>query len=142
MRLMKHDVNLARAVFWEMKNRLPRCLTTIQWESSFISVYSRDNPNLMFNLCGFEVRILPKARALQEGFSVGEGVWRLQDEQTKEVTAHAFLRVDDDSMKRFENRIRQILMASGSTTFTKISNKWNTTLIGLVTYFREAIVHT
>ena len=33
-------------------------------------------------------------------------------------------------------------MASGSTTFTKISNKWNTTLIGLMTYFREAVVHT
>jgi len=28
-------------------------------------------------------------------------------------------------------------MASGSTTFTKIANKWNTSLIGLMTYFRE-----
>lgn len=33
-------------------------------------------------------------------------------------------------------------MASGSTTFTKVSNKWNTTLIGLMTYYREAVVHT
>ena len=33
-------------------------------------------------------------------------------------------------------------MASGSTTFTKIANKWNTTLIGLMTYYREAAVHT
>lgn len=33
-------------------------------------------------------------------------------------------------------------MASGSATFTKIVNKWNTSLIGLVTYFREAIVNT
>jgi len=33
-------------------------------------------------------------------------------------------------------------MASGSTTFTKISNKWNTTLIGLITYYREAIVNS
>ena len=41
MRLMKHDVNLGRAVFWEIKNRLPRCLTTINWESSFVSVYSK-----------------------------------------------------------------------------------------------------
>jgi len=45
-------------------------------------------------------------------------------------------------MKKFENRIRQILMSSGSTTFTKIANKWNTTLIGLMTYFREAVIHT
>jgi len=50
--------------------------------------------------------------------------------------------VDDEGLKRFENRVRQILMASGSTTFTKIANKWNTTLIGLMTYFREASVHT
>ena len=27
MRLMKHDVNLGRAVFWDMKNRLPRYIT-------------------------------------------------------------------------------------------------------------------
>jgi len=61
MRLMKHDVNLGRAVFWEIKNKLPRALTTIEWESSFVSVYSKDNPNLLFNMCGFEVRILPKS---------------------------------------------------------------------------------
>jgi pre-mRNA-processing factor 8 len=46
MRLMKSDVNLGRAIFWEIKNRLPRCLTTITWEHSFCSVYSKDNPNL------------------------------------------------------------------------------------------------
>lgn len=33
-------------------------------------------------------------------------------------------------------------MSSGSTTFTKIANKWNTTLIGLMTYYREASIHT
>lgn len=26
-----------------------------------MSVYSKDNPNLLFNLCGMEVRILPKS---------------------------------------------------------------------------------
>ena len=54
----------------------------------------------------------------------------------------AFLRVDDEALKQFENRIRQVLMSSGSTTFTKIANKWNTALIGLMTYYREATVHT
>ena len=33
-------------------------------------------------------------------------------------------------------------MASGSTTFTKIANKWNTTLISLMTYYREASIYT
>ena len=54
----------------------------------------------------------------------------------------AFLRVDDEALKAFENRIRQVLMSSGSTTFTKIANTWNTALIGLVTYYREAVIHT
>ena len=35
-----------------------------------------------------------------------------------------------------------ILMASGTTTFTKIVNKWNTALIVLMIYFREAAVIT
>ena len=56
MRLMKHDVNLGRAVFWHIKNQLPRSVTTVEWENSFVSVYSKDNPNLLFNMCGFEVR--------------------------------------------------------------------------------------
>jgi pre-mRNA-processing factor 8 len=59
MRLMKHDVNLGRAVFWDMKNRLPRSLTTLDWDNSFVSVYSKDNPNLLFSMCGFEVRPYP-----------------------------------------------------------------------------------
>lgn len=55
MRLMKHDVNLGRAVFWDMKNRLPRSLSTFDWDNSFVSVYSKDNPNLLFSMSGFEV---------------------------------------------------------------------------------------
>ncbi|KAL6783719.1 PRP8 [Auxenochlorella protothecoides x Auxenochlorella symbiontica] len=142
MRLMKHDVNLGRAVFWDMKNRLPRSLTTFDWDNAFVSVYSRDNPNLLFSMAGFEVRILPRVRAAAEGFAHKDGVWALQNEITKERTAQAFLRVDDEGLKAFENRIRQVLMSSGSTTFTKIANKWNTALIGLMTYYREATVHT
>jgi pre-mRNA-processing factor 8 len=49
MRLMKHDVNLGRAVFWDIKNRLPRSVTTVEWENSFVSVYSKVT-NLKQNL--------------------------------------------------------------------------------------------
>lgn len=145
MRRMKHDVNLGRAAFWEMQKRLPRSLAVLDWSTSFVSVYSVDNPNLLFSMAGFEVRILPRARAEAEtggGVQRREGVWRLQNEVSKETSAHAFLRVEDEGIKRFENRVRQILMASGSTTFTKVANKWNTTLIGLMTYYREAVIHT
>lgn len=63
------QVNLGRAVFWDMKNRLPRSVTTLEWDNSFVSVYSRDNPNLLFSMAGFEVRILPKIRMASEGFA-------------------------------------------------------------------------
>ncbi|KAH8098773.1 U5 snRNA binding protein [Aureococcus anophagefferens] len=142
MRLMKHDVNLGRATFWDVKNRLPRSVTTIDWENSFVSVYSKDNPNLLFNMCGFEVRVKPKCRMHLEALAHRDGVWNLQNDATKEMTAQAFLRVDEQSLRTFENRVRQVLMSSGSTTFTKIANKWNTALIGLMTYFREAVVNT
>ncbi|KAL7932114.1 PROCN domain-containing protein [Trichoderma chlorosporum] len=142
MRLMRHDVNLGRAVFWDFKNRLPRSLTTIDWDDSFVSVYSRDNPNLLFSMCGFEVRILPKIRNQNDEFPVKDSVWSLVDNTTKERTAHAFLQVTEEDIQKFNNRIRQILMSSGSTTFTKIANKWNTALIALFTYYREAAVST
>ncbi|KAK3340044.1 pre-mRNA processing splicing factor 8 [Neurospora tetraspora] len=142
MRLMRHDVNLGRAVFWDLKNRLPRSVTTIEWEDTFASVYSRDNPNLLFSMCGFEVRILPKIRNQNDEFPVKDSVWSLVDNTTKERTAHAFLQVTEEDIQKFNNRIRQILMSSGSTTFTKIANKWNTALIALFTYYREAAVST
>jgi pre-mRNA-processing factor 8 len=135
MRLLKHDVNLGRAVFWDFKNRLPRSLCSIEWGTSFVSVYSKDNPNLLFNLCGFEVRILPKSRMASEEFSLKESTWSLQNDKTKERTALAFLRVDQDAINSFNNRIRQILMSSGATTFTKVANKWSdscTTHMGMV----------
>ncbi|KAH7355675.1 NUC071 domain-containing protein [Pyrenochaeta sp. MPI-SDFR-AT-0127] len=142
MRLMRHDVNLGRAVFWDLKNRLPRSVTTIEWDDTFASVYSRDNPNLLFSMSGFEVRILPKMRNLTGEFPVKDSVWSLVDNSTKERTADAFLQVTEEDIQKFNNRIRQILMSSGSTTFTKIANKWNTTLIALFTYYREAAVST
>ena len=98
MRLMKHDVNLGRAVFWDIKNRLPRSVTTIEWEDSFVSVYSKDNPNLLFDMSGFECRILPKIRVNIEDTTSRDGVWNLQNEMTKERTAQCFLKVDEESM--------------------------------------------
>jgi hypothetical protein len=44
MRLIKHDVNLGRAVFWNVKQSLPRSLRTIEWEDMFVSVYSQNSP--------------------------------------------------------------------------------------------------
>lgn len=141
MRLMRHDVNLGRATFWEIQGRVPRALARIEWEDTLSSVYSKDNPNLLFTMCGFEVRILPKIR-MDEVTSSVEGVWDLVDNQTKQRTAKAYLQVTEEDVEKFNSRIRQILMSAGSTTFSKIASKWNTALMALFTYYREAAVAT
>jgi hypothetical protein len=38
-------------------NHLAHLIRQVEWENSFVSVYSKDNPNLLFNMCGFEVRV-------------------------------------------------------------------------------------
>jgi pre-mRNA-processing factor 8 len=148
MRLLKRDVNLGRGVFNEVKNRLPRSITSLDWDASFVSVYSCDNPNLLFDMNGFEVRIQPIRAARKDshmgtaGITYKDGVWNLQNDTTKEMTAQAHLRVEEEAIRSFDNRIRQVLMSSGATTFTKIANKWNTALIGLMTYYREAVLNS
>ena len=72
-------------------------------------------------MSGFECCILPKCRVTYEEIAHQDGVWNLQNEVTKERTAQCFLKVDEESQQRFHNRVRQILMASGSTTFTKVT---------------------
>ncbi|KAK0546006.1 pre-mRNA-splicing factor 8 [Tilletia horrida] len=141
MRLIKHDVNLGRAVFWDIKNRLPRALTTIEWEDSFVSVYSKDNPNLLFHMQGFEVRILPKIRAAEMS-EAKDGVWGLVQASTGERSAHAYVRVSEEGVLAFNNRVRQMLMSAGATTFSKIVNKYNSCLVALMTYYREAVLTT
>ena len=69
----------------------------IEWEDTFVSVYSQNKLQLLFSMRGFEVRILPKIQTMGRGqFSLKDAVWNLTNEQTKECTAQAFLRVSDD----------------------------------------------
>jgi pre-mRNA-processing factor 8 len=91
---------------------------------------------------GILVRIIPRFRIGSQSCLSKEGVWNLHNEGDSCREAFAYVRVSDEALRLFENRVRQVLMSSGSTTFTKIGNKWNSALIGLVTFFREAAVHT
>ncbi|KAF9643301.1 hypothetical protein BDM02DRAFT_3191897 [Thelephora ganbajun] len=61
---------------------------------------------------------------------------------TNKRTAQASLRVSSEDVQQFSNRIQQVLMSSGSTTFSKTASERNTAFIGLMTYSRGACVHT
>jgi pre-mRNA-processing factor 8 len=91
---------LGRAVFWNVKSSLPRSLTTIEWDDTFCSVYSAQNPQLLFSMCGFEIRILPRCRTQNgEQYSLKDGVWNLVQQETQERTAQAYLRVSDQGIQ-------------------------------------------
>ncbi len=58
-------------------------------------------------MSGFEIRILPKIRTMSgEQYSLKDGVWNLTNEQTKERTAQAFLRVSDEGRLMLSKYIR------------------------------------
>jgi pre-mRNA-processing factor 8 len=123
MRLIKHDVNLGRAVFWNVKQSLPRSLTTIEWDDTFVSVYSQHNPQLLFSMCGFEIRILPKIRTMGgEQFSLKDAVWNLTNEQSKERTAQAFLRVSDEGEALFSSNDLHLMFISFRCTAVQQSD--------------------
>ena len=69
----------------------------MEWEDTFVSVFLKDNPQLLFSMCGFDPRILPKIRTMSgERFSLKDAVWNLTNEQMKKRAAQAFLCVSDD----------------------------------------------
>lgn len=77
MRFMKYDVNFGCVVFWDIKNCLLRFVIIFNWDESFVFVYSKDNLNLLFNMCGFECCIFLKCCIIFEEFIYRDGVWNL-----------------------------------------------------------------
>ena len=85
-------------------------------------------------MCGFGIRIIPKIRINQtlvnfigdlneqNNFNFKSCRMEITKWYNKRITAKAVLKVDHDLYVKFVNRIRQILINSGSTSFTKISN--------------------
>lgn len=138
MKLVRPDVNLGRAVIWHVQNRLPPSIVGVT--DQLVSVKSSENPAILFSMHGFDIRIAPRG---SPGAGAGQdAVWPLVDPVTQERTAYAQVRVSSNAIDRFNNRIRQILMTSGSTTFSKVIDKWNTALIAFVSFYREAAVAT
>lgn len=141
MRLFLSDVNLARAVLWEFRGRLPPSLATISEANSFVSVYSKDNPNLLFEMAGFSVRLLPVVRTEEEVLE-NESMWSLRNHTTKDISCRAFLQVSREHINMIRNKARRTVMMVGSSTFHSIAAKWNALITEIVPYYREAILGT
>ncbi|EPY24536.1 pre-mRNA-processing factor 8 [Strigomonas culicis] len=139
MRLFLSDVNLARAVLYEFRGRLPPALGDLQEQNSFVSVYSKDNPNLLFDIAGFSLRLLPVARTEDEVLE-SESMWSLRNHSTRDITCRAFLQVSKEHVEIIRNKARRMVMMVGSTTFHSIAAKWNALLTEIVPYYREAIL--
>ncbi|KAL6928706.1 hypothetical protein ACO0SA_002035 [Hanseniaspora valbyensis] len=141
MKLMQRDVELGKAVHWKVSNSLINSMTSLKWEDTFVSIYSKNNANLHFEMCGFEVRMVPTKR-LSENINLSESVWDLVNKKQQEKTCKAYLKVSDKNVDIFAKRITFLLMSIGSGAFTKVAAKWNNALVALFTYFREAIIST
>ena len=142
-RYVTEDTKLANALFVSLKERIPSTLIGLERGTTFISVYSRRNPLLLFGMNGFELCIKPRCRTRASvDTSDDQNVWNLIDAKTRTLTAQAFLRVSPKEVQNFEIRIRLVLLNSGQTPFKKLVEKWNTQLSSLVVYYREAIYGT
>jgi pre-mRNA-processing factor 8 len=112
----------------------------------------------------FKCRILPKCRTQHDEFTHRDCVWNLENVVTKEWTAKCFLasmtnRWVDSTIgsvkfwwrpvqQHSQRRVRFIEKWAAVSWFFffffafRLSTNGNTALIGLITYFREAVVNT
>lgn len=84
---------------------------------------------IRFSMCGVDVLVCD--RKMHERSS-----WVLRNGK------HANFAVSRESVDAFNSRVEYIVKTSGSATFLKIANRWNTCLLAFVAYFREFVGDT
>ena len=141
VRLFRNDVLVCRAVLWDYQRRLPPAVARIDPATSFTSIYSKDNPNVLFDMCGFELRMLPVSRTSGDPIDC-EHMWSFKDPHSRELTCRAYLQVAQEHVIKIQNRIRRTIASIGNSAFEKIAQKWNSLVSELVPYYREAILGT
>ena len=135
MRLLQKDMIIGKSIYFTISSRIPTSIATLEWSDTFPCVYSHNNPNLLFSMAGFDVKM--SFTNITENDS---NQWPIIYNGT--VVGMATVLPSNNAINEFQNRMRQILMSSGGTTFLKVVQKWNTALLGLVVYYREAILNS
>nr|BAS01665.1 splicing factor PRP8 [Lotharella vacuolata] len=133
------DMTLSKAIFWEFKKRIPSTLFTFETYDTKMFYYIHRKEKIIFEMCNFIFIVNTSGGFVSSENMNKEGIWKFFNPKDSSYCVIIELTLHEKAIKYFENRIRQILMSSGSTTFTKIANRWNLSLIGFVTFFREAI---
>lgn len=112
----------------ELEKRIPFYFGTIK-----IKIFVQKKKKLKCNsflkidICGFDILI--KNRLIS--FSSKKNFQKNTKQKFRLI-------INENTIQQFEGKVKQLLISSGSTTFTKISNKWNSVLLGITSYFREA----
>ena len=95
-------------------------------------LYQTSNKNISLGFCGFSIFFI-------ESFKLIRDIKIMNENEKYRNMKKKIIKSKMGSLVLFqvEGRIRQIILNSGSTTFTKIANKWNSSILGILTYFRE-----
>nr|UXY87508.1 splicing factor Prp8 [Cryptomonas sp.] len=128
------ECNDFHTVLRKLKNKVPVRINKIVFENivNNVSIHAFRISQVFITLCGYNINMKITYNKRKEA------VWFFKEHGKNEQYICAIPMITDIAVKQFENKIRQVLIISNSTTFTKISNRWNLNIIGIVSYFRES----
>nr|UXY88510.1 splicing factor Prp8 [Cryptomonas curvata] len=119
-----------------LKRRVPTGVCKIIFTNNIKNNNKSDEGpfDIFVDLCGFKIYLKNFVKKRQK-------IWFLKKNIQKKKFKYIIPFISFDVIKELENRIKQFLITYNSTTFTKISNKWNLNLIGFVSYYRESCLN-
>jgi pre-mRNA-processing factor 8 len=122
----------------DLDTKIPIGLSRLSFDNNITNKRSYNNtiPKIAINLCGF--KIISKNMNSKKN----KKLWFLYKNLKKKNFKYFFPLISNDIIKKLENRIKQFLFSCSSSTFTKISNKWNLNMIGFISYFRESCTNS
>lgn len=117
-------------LFLKIRTKIPSSLGSFKLDTVFdnSNIFNKTRKKLSIELGGFSL-FLKQNIYPYTSFKIKN---RYREKRVE-------LKISSSALFHFEGRIRQIILNSGSTTFTKIANKWNSSILGIIAYFREFV---
>lgn len=124
---------LTSTILGKLKKRIPISFGKILIKKNLLDIkhFSKQKVTFFFEISNFQIEIRPffeEKKLGQINFSVLK----------KKIFNNLFyLSGSKNVINKFENRIRQLILSSNSATFSKITNRWNSVLLGMILFLRE-----